>query len=295
MNEQPKKQTINSDPESPAMKRIAELRNIYTTRNQDKKAKILMYGEWGTYKTTLASTMPRPILMHSFDPGGDKIKHIQDGSNDGSIIVDNKWQSRQMTNSGDVFQAWNQEYNSLKRDGVFEEIGTFVLDSLTMFQRLVIDASIESNNKNREVSKKMPIKIPQMRDYGVQDSAMELALADILDLPCHVLVIGHAEQHENTNSKGEVTGVEYRPLITGKKLRGKIPMLFDEIYITATLGNKGVMYTQPQGMYHARSRLGSLFPIERRYDNKDIGDLHLTRDILVPAGYAEPEEVIPIK
>lgn len=288
------KTLINNDSESPAMKRIVELRKIYDERQQDKKAKILMYGEWGTYKTTLATTMPRPILMHSFDPGGDKIKHIQDGVRDGSIIVDNKWQSRTMTESGDLFQKWNNEYSQLKNDKVFDEIGTFVLDSLTTLQRLVVDASVESNTKNRIVSSKMPVKVPQMRDYGVQDSAMEFVLADILSLPCHVLIIGHAEQNENTNSKGEITSIEYRPLIVGKKLRGKIPLLFDEIYITATQGNKGVMYTQPSGMYHARSRLGSLFPIQKKYDNKEIGDLHLTRDILVPAGYAKPEEIIQV-
>lgn len=277
-----------------AMKRIAELRQIYSDRRQDKKAKILLYGEWGTYKTTLATTMPRPILIHSFDPGGDKIKHIQDGAQDDSIIVDNRWQSRVLDKPGDRFQQWNNEYNSLKSANVFNEIGTFVLDSFTTFQRLVIDASVESNNKNTKVSDKLPIKVPQMRDYGVQDSAMEFSLSDILDLPCHVLIIAHAEQNENTNSKGEITSIEYRPLIVGKKLRGKIPMLFDEIYITATMGNKGVMYTSPSGMYHARTRLGSLFPIQKRYDNKEIGDLHLTRDILVPAGYASESDIITI-
>lgn len=287
-------QTINSDPTSPAMKRIADLRKIYDDRQMDKKAKILLYGEWGTYKTTIASTMPRPILMHSFDPGGDKIKHIADGAKDGSIIVDNRWQSRSGEKSGDRFQAWNTEYNSLKTAGVFNEIGTYVLDSFTTFQRLVIDAAIESNDKNVQISRKMPVKVPQMRDYGVQDSAMELALADVLDLPCHVLVIAHAEQNENTNSKGEITSIEYRPLIVGKKLRGKIPLMFDEIYISATMGNKGVVYTNPSGMYHARTRLGSLFPIQKRYDNKEIGDFHLTRDILVPAGYAKKEDIVTI-
>lgn len=277
--------------ESPAQKRIQELRNIYKDRQASKTVKVLLYGEWGTYKSTLATTMPRPILWHSFDPGGEKIKHVQDGVEDGSIIVDAEWQSRVMNKSDDRFSAWNKEYNALKNTGVFNEVGTYVLDSLTTFQRLVVDASIASNTKNKEVSKKMPIKVPQMRDYGVQDSAMEFALSDMLDLPCHVLIIAHAERDEQTDSKGNISSVEFRPLIIGKKLRGKIPMLFDEIYISRIRGNSGEVLTKPEGMYHARTRIGSLFPIEKKYKNSSPGEFNFTRDILVPAGYATKEQV----
>lgn len=281
----------NTQKISEAQKKITELRNIYSERTQNKKAKIFLYGEWGTYKSTLASTMPRPILYHSFDPGGEKIKHIQDGVSDGSIIVDNRWQSRNLANSADVFSNWNTEYNKLKVSGIFNEIGTFVVDSLTTFQRLVVDAAVSSNNKNSVISAKMPIKIPQMRDYGVQDSAMEFAVSDILDLPCHVLIIGHSEVHEETDSKGNLLKMEHRPLITGKKLRGKLPLMFDEIYISRIRGNKAEVLTHPQGMYHARTRLGSLFPIEKAYSNNSIGEFNFTRDILVPAGYATETQI----
>lgn len=277
-----------------AQKRIDELRQIYSNTRSSQKAKILLYGEWGTYKSTIATTMPRPILIHSFDPGGDKIKHVQDGHNDGSIIVDNSWQSRTLDDSENRFAAWNTEYNSLKSGGVFEEIGTFVLDSITTFQRLVVDAAVGSNQKNTKISSKMPVKIPQMRDYGVQDSAMELTISSMLDLPCHVLIIGHSEVHEETDNKGNLIRQEHRPLITGKKLRGKLPLLFDEIYITKVRGNKSQVLTHPQGMYHARTRLGSLFSIKKVYDNEFPGDFHLTRDILVPAGYATKDEIIKI-
>lgn len=282
-------QTPTENKTSIAQKRIAELRQIYTDRSQTNKAKILMYGEWGTFKTTLATTMPRPILMHSFDPGGDKLKHVQDGARDGSIIVDNSWQSRVMGDSESRFAAWNEEYNSLKSKKVFNEIGTFVIDSFTTLQRLVVDASVESNAKNKIISKKMPIKVPQMRDYGVQDSAMEFVMADILDLPCHVVIIAHAEEGTDDND------IPYhRPLIIGKKLRGKIPMLFDEIYVTTASSGKGKVYTKPKGMYHARTRLGSMFPISDKYENREPGDFHLTRDILVPAGYATKDDIVNI-
>jgi len=286
--------TAKEKPMSKAQKRIEELRDIYAKTTETKKAKIMLYGEWGSYKSTIAATMPRPILIHSFDPGGDKIKHLQDGVNDGSIIIDNSWQSRTMSNSGDRFGAWNSAYNNLKRIGVFNEIGTFVIDSLTTFQRLVVDAAVEANTKNSYVSKNMPVKVPQMRDYGVQDSAMEFAISDILDLPCHVLVIAHSEVHEDTDNKGNVVGREHRPLITGKKLRAKLPMLFDEIYISRVQGNRSEVLTRPSGMYHSRTRIGSLFNMPGSFQNKEPGEFHLTRDILVPAGYADKSEIVKI-
>lgn len=279
---------------SKAQKRIEELRNIYSTKQDNRKAKILLYGEWGTYKTTIAATAPRPILYHGFDPGGEKVKHIQDGVDDGSIIVDAEWQSRVMNESDTKFSKWNKEYNGLKKDGVFDEIGTYVVDSLTTLQKLVVDASVESNKRNKQISKKMPFKVPQMRDYGVQDSAMEFVLSDILDRPCHVIVIAHAEVNEQANSKGEITKIEHRPLITGKKLRGKLPMLFDEIWVTYLRGSTGKVLTHPKGMYHARTRLGSLFNMPKEFDNGEPGEFNLTRDILVPAGYATRDEIVEI-
>lgn len=279
---------------SKAQKRISDLRDIYSKKAENKKAKILLYGEWGTFKSTIATTAPRPILYHGFDPGGEKIKHLQDGHNDGSIIMDTQWQSRVLGDSEDVFSKWNIEYNSLKKDKVFEDVGTFVIDSLTTFQRLVVDASIGSNVKNTQISKKMPIKVPQMRDYGVQDSAMEFAMSDVLDLPCHVIIIAHAEIDEQTDDKGNIIKMAHRPLIIGKKLRGKLPIMFDEIWVSRVRGNKGEVMTQPKGMFHARTRLGSLFPINPAYPNTFPNEFNITRDILVPAGYATKDQIVNI-
>lgn len=278
---------------SEGKKRINELRDLYSKdKEETQHAKILFYGSWGTYKTTYACSMPRPILMQSFDPGGEKIFHVQKGEKDGSIIIDNRWASRTMENSEKRFRDWNKAYNKMKQDGVFEEIDTLVIDSLTTFQRFVIDATMEDNKKNKEIGKHMPFKVPQMRDYNVQHAAIEFIISDMLDLPCNVVIIAHSEEGQDND-----TNLFYcHPLIIGSKLRERLPMLFDEIYITKQQGSTIELLTAPKGYRKARSRLRKLSPeIEDSYKIKGINDFSFSRDILYPSGYCTEEEIVELE
>ncbi len=214
---------------------------------------------------------------------------MQDGIADGSIIADTQFAHRNISEAGDVFKKWNNEYSALKRMGVFNEVKSFVVDSFTSLQKLVIDATIESNPKNDMISSKMPFKVPHQRDYGVQDSAMEFVISDFLDLPCHVLVIAHAEEGVDDNDM-----TYHQPMITGKKLRAKIPNLFNEIYVTRKIGSKGRVYTEDKGMYEAKSRLRPIHGIPEEFSNTYPGEFNITRDILIPAGYASEDEFVDI-
>lgn len=273
-------------------KKLAELQDIYSSDEQTKLLKSLFYGGWGTWKTTLAATMPRPILFQTFDPGGDKVFHIQKGVEDGSIIVDKRFQERNWEDSENRFREWNDDYKKMKQQGVFENIGTYVLDSLTTFQRFVVDASIDGNVKNQRVSKNMPVKVPQMRDYNVQGAAIEYAISDMLELPCHVMIIAHSEEDTDEDS-----GVRYcQPLIIGKKLRKQLPVLFDEIYISVE-DRKGVqLLTKPKNYYKAKSRISKFSPkIFDAYQIEEPKDFSFSRDILYHAGFCDEEEIVELE
>lgn len=291
MSQQPEV-TKEENNEQPEHKTISELKQIYAEDNQTDLLKCMLYGGWGTWKTTLAATMPRPILFQTFDPGGDKVFHIQKGVEDGSIIVDKRFQERNWEDSENRFREWNDDYKKMKQDGVFDGIKTYILDSLTTFQRFVIDASIDGNNKNVRVSKNMPVKIPQMRDYNVQGAAIEYAISDMLELPCHVVIIAHSEEDRDDD-----TDLKYcQPLITGKKLRNRLPVLFDEIYIT-TEQRKGVhLLTKPKNYYKAKSRVAKLSPkIFDAYAIEDPKDFSFSRDILRHAGFCTEEEIVELE
>lgn len=287
------KKDEQDDYESEGKKRIDELRSIYKKdREEEKYAKILFYGPWGTYKTSYACSMPRDILFMTFDPGGEKVFHVQKGVEDGSIIPMTKYASRTMEGSEKKFRDWNKEYNSMKADGVFEEVETLVIDSLTTFQRFVIDATMEDNKKNKEVGKHMPFKVPQMRDYNVQHAAIEFVVSDMLDLPCNVVIIAHSEEGQDSE-----TNLFYcYPLIIGAKLRDRLPMLFDEIYITNQKGSSVELLTAPKGYRKARSRLRKLHArIDDSYKLEDPSSFSFSRDILHPAGYCTQEEIVNLE
>lgn len=288
------KQTENkkNNGKYPQNKKLDELRAIYDSDEQTKLLKSLFYGGWGTWKTTLATTMPRPILFQTFDPGGDKVFHVQKGVEDGSIIVDKRFQERTWENSENRFREWNDDYKKMKQNGVFENIGTYVLDSLTTFQRFVVDASIDGNTKNQRISKNMPVKVPQMRDYNVQGAAIEYAISDMLELPCHVMIIAHSEEDIDEDS-----GVRYcQPLIIGKKLRKQLPVLFDEIYISIE-DRKGVqLLTKPKNYYKAKSRIAKFSPkIFDAYKIEEPKDFSFSRDILYHAGFCDEDEIVELE
>ena len=96
---------------------------------------------------------------------------------------------------------------------------------------------------------------PQMQDYLVQINTLRDAIKLITSLPCDVILTGHVD-----SEKDEVTGrVTTGVMITGK-LKEKLPLLMDEVYMAVTKeSSKGVEYsllTRNTGLYKARTRLG---------------------------------------
>jgi hypothetical protein len=114
----------------------------------------------------------------------------------------------------------------------------------------------------------------------------------MLDLPCHVVIIAHSEEGQDDDSN-----LFYcRPLIIGIKLRERLPMLFDEIYITKQKGSSMELLTAPKGIHKARSRLRKLSPeIQDKYDLSNITDFSFSKDILLPSGYCTKEEVVTLE
>ena len=95
-----------------------------------KKLHCLLLGDKGAGKTTFLATAPRPILIHSFDPGGTE--SIQDFIDAGGVFVDTQFE-RDNLQHPTAYLAWEREFNRLGHSGLFENIGTYAIDSLTTF------------------------------------------------------------------------------------------------------------------------------------------------------------------
>lgn len=261
--------TGSASPPKPSLDVKASFSQIRQTYENDPKLgtfNALICGEVGTGKTHIFKTCRKPVLIHMFDPGGEKT--LKDEIDNGEVLVEKfapddpfkPW----------AFVQWVQRIRAEMRDGLFDHVGTFGLDSSTMWAESILNYFVAK----RGAGGKTP---DGKQDYMPQKTEIRNWLSTLLGLPCDVIVTGHLEPN-----KDEVSGkTTYRYATTGKGTF-LIPALFDEVYVALAEDTaKGVNYklqTAGADRYAARSRLAQTGNIER-YTAPDI------KDILAKAGY----------
>lgn len=222
-----------------------ELKSMYEASHANK-VNFLLYGAMGTGKTTMAvETAPKPVLLHSFDPGGsDSINPALIAS--GDVLVDNRYEIEDPKNPK-AFALWDQEFHKLVNGGFFNSIKTFVLDSATTWTSAAMYIVLKRAGRTAGV--------PQQNDYLPTMTMLENALKVVLSLPCHVVFTCHEKA-----DKDEITGkIHGAPLLTGK-LTQRIPLMFNEIYHLVTKesskGTEFLAQTQGDSTFSARTRMG---------------------------------------
>lgn len=227
-----------------------ELQNVqemYSKREQNQYVSFLGVGDYGAGKTFSVRTMPKPILIHSFDPGGtDAIDWLIDDPEE-PVFAETQFETSDPENPK-AYRKWDNRFQDLYGSGFFEGIETFVLDSLTNFGEAVMREQLKKAGRVGQP--------PRQRDYQIQMLTLQDAVSMMVDVPCHFFMTAHIDLR-----KDEVSGkMETAPMVTGK-LKTKLPSLFNEIWVYTTSQNSsGTQYTvklAPDGYYKARSRLAS--------------------------------------
>lgn len=237
--------------------KFSVIRQKYQDDAQREYFNLLLCGEMGTGKTHILKTARKPVLLHNFDPGGEKT--LRDQIKSKEIIVQNfapddpfkPW----------AFYEWTKVMADLQRSGLMEHFGTYALDSSTMWAEAIMNYIVAKRGQAG--------KVPAWQtDYMPQKIEIRNWLGVILGFPCDVIVTGHLEP-----TKDEVKGIiTYRYATTGK---GSIiiPAQFDEVYVALSEeSSKGINYrvqTAGAGRYAARSRLASGGKLDQ-YEDPDI-------------------------
>lgn len=232
-------------------KELQDVQLRYKDNPKSKRFSALIFGALGCGKTKLAETCPKPVLIHSFDPDGT---NSIDPSliESGDVIVDNRWEG-----SGPFYQTafndWEQEMRNYLNSGVFEEVGTFMVDTLTTWS-FSARTLIQHATKDLEVNKKITAieklaKAPDRWDYSLEHNTVLNCIRLILSVPCNVIVTAHDQVKVNENE-----GVIERAILATGKLTGLIPPLFSEFYGMERDGDKRYLITQKQGKWPARTR-----------------------------------------
>lgn len=248
-----------SNPQLDIKKEFSTIRELYSSQQIERLISALIIGTSGVGKTRLLETCPRPIHVDSFDPKGTTT--IRKGIEEGWILADTRYEIEDPTDPY-AFELWDNEYNRRKDSGYFSNIGTYALDSLTLFgeaiMNLVLKGLVRKADRKPGTSTALKtdyLRIPQENDYPLQMNILKNCISDILSLPCNVIIIGHLEN--KTDREGKVLS---RGLYVTGKLATRLPRLFEEIYHLKTEdSSKGPQYyllTQPEGGVEARTRIG---------------------------------------
>lgn len=235
-----------------------KIRDQYKSQSRKRGFNALVYGDFGTGKTRLLHTAPKPVLVHSFDPGGSVT--LREWIDKGEVLVDDRFETEDASDPS-AYKKWEKEFNRLREMNFFENIGTYCIDSLTTMSESLMNAVMQGNKKNTPRNSQVRTYVPQLQDYQVQQYTIRDFLNIMCGLPCNFICTGHIDR-----STDEVTGkVIATPMITGK-LAQKIPMLFDEVYVadykSTSQGAQYFLRTQPSGMYKARSRLAASYDLK---------------------------------
>lgn len=234
---------------------ISRIQGMYNS--PDKRfANFLIIGDYGKGKTYGMRNAPGPVLIHSFDNGGSI--SVQDAIDEGRIISDRRFEGDSAVNPR-AYRLWEQEFRRLQTGGVFEQIGTYVIDSWTSFSASIMYEILKA--RGRKPSDKLdlgkdPDIVPELSDYNVQQKTLAQWVAEICALPCHCVFLAHYLINED-----KTTGRTYSSvMMDGKKFAQMVPSLFDEVYYADSkpAGPGKVEYyyrTIPMGIFNARSRM----------------------------------------
>lgn len=211
--------------------------------------KLLVYGDAGIGKTSLAATAPNhsEVIILSAESG---LLSIAD--TDIAVLKIEEMQ--------DLLDA----YNWLTTDEQGMSYKWVVLDSLSEIAEVVLAAEKLKAGKDKRAA------------YVPMQEIIESMIKDFRDLPRNILMTCKLESYQDDNKM-----VIKRPMLVGQKLPVNIPYLFDEVFhmhsgIDADGHEYRALQTQPDRKTVAKDRSGKL----DMYEYPDLG--HIASKILNP-------------
>ncbi len=214
------------------MEGITNLADKVIDRNEPLR--VLIYGEAGCGKTTLAGTFPKPMLVLDFD---QKLKPLY-GKGDISV---KSYIPAAPSDCSKVFLEFKRDWKGLKKNCPFK---TVVIDSLTAMDIVVLRACVIAGGKDAE-------KMPEIQHYGDHGNwfsyFFKYSLSDVQMLGVNVVVTAH--ELYNISKESGVHSVQ--PLVTGQKLPNKVPAFFEDVWHMETKG--GTNETIKRKLYFRKS------------------------------------------
>ena len=238
---------------------LALLREIADRPSNRGYARFLILGEKGAGKTSLLKTCPKPILVDSFDPGGTEVLNPE--IKEGSVIADCRFETDDIFNPT-AFALFEKERRRRAEKGIFDAVGTYVIDSLTSCQRALVWAVAK---KEQRTPAPMDVKSGEnnylrIQDWGLINNYMIQLCSYLAKLPCHTILLGHLCRDKDANGN-----IAWIPVLSGQA-SNNVPYYTPESLVMrkSVIAGKVVrtLLTQDDGLYKASTRMCGLDPEE---------------------------------
>lgn len=196
-------------------------------KEEELYCNILIAGAAFSGKTTSLETLPRPLLIETFDSTGSTV--LKQLKKEKDVFINQYYPDD--PSKPTQFKNWASRFDKMKLKGVFDYLETYAIDSLTSFAKVLLNQIIAdvSRTGKRPIAEKL-YNQPILKDYGFQTEQLLRKLEYICGLPCHFVLTAHVLTTAVTDSIRETTEI-IKTLLIGPKTAAKMPQMFHEVYI----------------------------------------------------------------
>ncbi len=254
-------------------KKLSDIDNTYKNSGVFTTMNGLIIGPIRSGKTVVLSTAPKPIAIDSFDPGGTKSigPQIAEGG-----IYPTLYEEDDPKNPF-AFNRWMIEFNNRVKEGFFDYIRTYCIDSFTYFfnTALFYEKSLaEAAGMKRHRS------LPALDDYRLVNLNLISFIQRIMSLPCNFFLTAHVSKE-----KDDMTGKFVSSIVASPKMQETLPATFDEVYIMQVddkkpLKDRYKFLTDNDGMYECGSRFATTEGKLDKYEPANIR--HILKKVGLP-------------
>jgi|SRR5215831_8896871 len=202
--------------------------NAQQVGNTDTPHRFLILGDTGSGKTTQILTLPGKKFVYLFDSNAllslrghdvDYEEFLPDQLNlNVHSLSKDKGGDKLTAHKSDLYLQWQTDFEDKLKTGFFNPYDVIGIDSATTLLDLIMDRLLTINGR--------PGQWPQQDDYGPQMITFTNICRQLVGMGKTIYMTGHLEYKQD-----ELTKRIYRqPMMTGR-LRGKIPLLFSDIFL----------------------------------------------------------------
>lgn len=253
------------------------LRQMYRNAPSLQYLHALVCGDKGAGKTRLFKTMPKPVFIFSFDPGGTQT--LKEEIAAGDIVVDTSFED-DSPYTPMAYGKFVREFNRLGAGQFFREFASVGIDGLTAMSQAMIWHIIKKQGRTppdilSTAKNDMAKHGMQIPDWATVINLFTMHTRQLNSLPCHTLMTGHIARE-----KDEVQGGFIKTLMLPGQSRQHVPNLTPEAYILFVRG-EGARYllTQNDGQYQATTK--------HKFEKEEEADL---TKLIVKAGLVSEDK-----